>query len=175
MIFKILLCLKIAWLFDLLILWEIQDMISWNSLYKINKWSGSISCSVMSNPLQLYELSPPDFSVHGILQARILEWVAIPFFMGHSQPRDWTWVSCTAGRLFTIWTSREAQNKLEQKVNPLIRGSVFILCPSVYGDIGSLSQTEPDPLGSNSQFHSLLPVWCWAVTHCLLYAPVCPL
>ena len=36
---------------------------------------------------------PMDFSVHGILLARILEWVAIPFSMGSSQPRDQTWVS----------------------------------------------------------------------------------
>ena len=36
----------------------------------------------------------PGFSVHGILQARILEWVAIPFSRGSSQPRDRTWVSC---------------------------------------------------------------------------------
>ena len=41
-----------------------------------------------------------DNSVHGILQARILEWVAIPFFRGSSQLRDWTQVSCTAGKFF---------------------------------------------------------------------------
>ena len=44
--------------------------------------------------------SPPGFSVHGILQARILEWTAIPFSRGSSQPRDRTWVSCIAGRFF---------------------------------------------------------------------------
>ena len=42
-------------------------------------------------------------SVHGILQARILEWVAIPFSRGSSQPRDWTQVSCIAGRFFPVW------------------------------------------------------------------------
>ena len=42
-------------------------------------------------------------SVHGILQARILEWVAIPFSRGSSQPRDQTQVSCISGRFFTIW------------------------------------------------------------------------
>ena len=52
--------------------------------------------------------SPPDSSVHGILQARILEWVAMPFFRGSSQPMDWTWVSCVAGRFVTIWATREA-------------------------------------------------------------------
>ena len=43
-----------------------------------------------------------------ILQARILEWVAIPFSGGSSQPGDWTWVSGTAGRFFTVWATREA-------------------------------------------------------------------
>ena len=46
-------------------------------------------------------------SVHGILQARILEWVAMPFFRGSSRPRDWTQVSWIAGRFFTIWASRK--------------------------------------------------------------------
>jgi len=48
--------------------------------------------------------SPPGFSVHGILQARILDWVAVPFSRGSSQPRDQTWVqsACIAGRVFTI-------------------------------------------------------------------------
>ena len=54
------------------------------------------------------DCSPPDSSVHGILQARILEWVAIPFSRGSSQPRDQTWVSCIAGRFFTNWATRKA-------------------------------------------------------------------
>ena len=41
-------------------------------------------------------------SVHRISQARILQWVAIPFFRGSSQPRVLTWVSCIAGRFFNI-------------------------------------------------------------------------
>ena len=45
--------------------------------------------------------SLPGFSVHGILQARILEWVAISFSRGSSQPRNQTQVSCIAGRFFT--------------------------------------------------------------------------
>ena len=48
---------------------------------------------------------PMDYIVHGILQARILEWVAYPFSRGSSQPRDWTWVSCIAGRFFTSWAT----------------------------------------------------------------------
>ena len=54
------------------------------------------------------DCSLPGSSVHEILQARILEWVAIPFSRGSSWPRDWTWVSCIAGRCFTIWATREA-------------------------------------------------------------------
>ena len=61
------------------------------------------ACSVMSDSLQPHELySPPGSSVHGILQARILKWVAIPFSRGSSQPRDQTWVFRIAGRFFTI-------------------------------------------------------------------------
>ena len=48
------------------------------------------------------DCSLPGSSVHGICQRRILEWVAIPFSRGSSQPRDPSWVSCIAGRLFTI-------------------------------------------------------------------------
>ena len=50
-----------------------------------------------------------DYTVHGILQTRILEWVAVPFSKGSSQPRDQTQVSCIAGRFFTSWATREAQ------------------------------------------------------------------
>ena len=52
--------------------------------------------------------SPPGSSVHGILQAGILEWVAIPFSRESSQPRNRTWVSCIAGKFFTVWATREA-------------------------------------------------------------------
>ena len=60
----------------------------------------------MSNSLWPHGLcSPPGFSIHGILQARILEWIAIPFSRGTSQPRDRTLVSCIAGRFFTVWAN----------------------------------------------------------------------
>ena len=57
--------------------------------------------------LTLYD--PIDYTAHGILQARILEWVAFPFSRGFSQPRDWTQVSHITGRFFTSWTTREIQ------------------------------------------------------------------
>ena len=53
-------------------------------------------------------LRPHGYTVRGVLQARILEWVTIPFSKGSSQPRDQTQVSCIAGRLFTSWAIREA-------------------------------------------------------------------
>ena len=52
---------------------------------------------------------PMDYTVHGILQARILEWVTFPFYRWSSRPRNWTRVSCTAGGFFTNWAIREAQ------------------------------------------------------------------
>ena len=61
-----------------------------------------ISRSVVSNFLLPMNCSPPDSSVHGILQAGILEWVVILFSRGSSQPRDRTQVSCIAGGFFTV-------------------------------------------------------------------------
>ena len=55
---------------------------------------------------------PVDYTVHGIFQATILEWVAFPFSRGSSQPRDWTQVSCIAGGFFTSWTTQKAQSKI---------------------------------------------------------------
>ena len=55
---------------------------------------------------------PGSSSIHGIFQARILEWVAIFFSKGSSLPRDWTQVSHIAGRLFTLWATRESQGKV---------------------------------------------------------------
>ena len=52
--------------------------------------------------------NPPGSSVHGILQARILEWVVIPFSRGSSWPKDLTQVSHIVGRFFSIWATKEA-------------------------------------------------------------------
>ena len=63
----------------------------------------------VSNSLQPHEwYSPPAPSVHGILQTRILEWVAIPVSRGSSRPRDQTQVFHLAGRFFTVWATGEA-------------------------------------------------------------------
>ena len=56
----------------------------------------------------MFDSFQPRSSVYGILQARILQWVAIPFSRGSSQPRDQTQVSRTAGRLSTIWANKNS-------------------------------------------------------------------
>ena len=61
----------------------------------------SQSCLTLCDPI--------DYTVHGVLQARILEWVAIPFSRGSSQPMDQTQVSHIAGRFFTSLATREAR------------------------------------------------------------------
>ena len=61
-------------------------------------------CPTHCNPM---DYSLPGSTVHGISQARILEWVAISFSMGSSWPRDWTWVTCIASRFFIVWATRE--------------------------------------------------------------------
>ena len=71
--------------------------------YCICESMSGVSQSAVSDSLPLHGLHrPPGSSVHGILQARILEWVAMPSSRGSFQPRDRTWVSCIAGRFFTI-------------------------------------------------------------------------
>ena len=57
-------------------------------------------CPTRCDPV---DCNSPGFSVHGILQARILEWIAISFSRGSSRPRDGNWISCIAGRYFIIW------------------------------------------------------------------------
>ena len=57
--------------------------------------------------------APMDYTVHGILQARILEWVAFPFSRGSSQPRDQTQVSRIAGGFLTSWATREWKGKIK--------------------------------------------------------------
>ena len=74
------------------------------SAYLNVKESEGESCSVTSDFRDSI-----DYTVHGILQARILEWVAFPFTRGSSQPRDRTQVSHTAGGFFPSWATREAQ------------------------------------------------------------------
>ena len=65
----------------------------------------TLSCPTLWDPM---DSSLPGFSIHGIFQARVLEWAAISFSRGSSWLRDRTLVSCIADRCFTVWATREA-------------------------------------------------------------------
>ena len=69
-------------------------------------------CPALCDPMNC---SLPGFSVHGTLQARILEWIAIPFSRGSSQPRDRTLVSC---RFFTVWATGKSSSCLIPPLYP---------------------------------------------------------
>ena len=85
-----------------------------SSLLRSSCWSWlltAVLCLVSQSCLTLCDpmvCSLPGSSVHGILPARILDWVAYPFSRGSSQPKDQTGVSCIAGGFFTCWATREA-------------------------------------------------------------------
>ena len=83
-------------------LWNLQQTSPYRALLQ---WHREGKVKVLLSRVQLcipMDLSSPDSSVHGIFQARILEWVAIPFSRGSSRPRDWTHVSHTAGKIFLL-------------------------------------------------------------------------
>ena len=89
-----------TWFFTTSVTWEASD--------------GCMKVKVKSLSLQLsdpMDCSLPGSSVHGIFQAKVLEWGAISSSRGSSRARDQTWVSHIAGRHFTIWATREAQVK----------------------------------------------------------------
>ena len=107
------------------------------------------SCLTLHDPM---DCSPPGFSVHGILQATVLEWVAISFSRGSSQPRDRTQVSHIAGRRFNLWATREVKDdgKLQQPNSGRTRNNldlpgmkVWVIYvvhqnPSFFAEIGKL-------------------------------------
>ena len=87
-------------------------------LQELWKWKAAQTCPTLCNPM--------DYTVHEILQARILEQVAYPFSSGSSRPKNWTRVSCIAGGFFTNRATREAHGEL-WKVCP---GQVLGVGPS---------------------------------------------
>ena len=89
----------------LLSMWQLKN------IKQINR--ASVRSSLVTKLLRLFchpvDCGPPGASVHGILQSRVMQWVAISFSSGSSWPRDRTQVSHIAGSFFTIWATREAQ------------------------------------------------------------------
>ena len=126
------------------------------------------------------DCSLPGSSLHGILQERMLEWVAIPFSRRSTWPRDWTWVSHIAGRFFTIWANREAL--LDVRAGQWKRLSAEELMPSSSGagevsweSLGQQDQTSQSKRKSTLNIHwkdwcwswssSTLVTWCKELTH----------
>ena len=98
--------------------WVVGPIFSLSSSACKVKWSEvAQSCLTLCDPM---DCSLPGLSVHGIFQARVLEWVAISFSMGSSQPKDRTWVSCTAGWHFTIWATREVLRNSQFSTNSFL-------------------------------------------------------
>ena len=108
--------------------------------------------------------SPPASSVHGILQARIQEWVAIPFSRGSSWPRDWTQISCTAGGFFTVWTTREASRRMCTGYMHLLR--CFTWGAWTFVDFGSCRESwNQSPADTKGQGYSQSPEHWPAQSH----------
>ena len=84
--------------------WWWHQFVAWDY-----KWKWKVKVKVKAAQSCLTLCDPMDCIVHGILQARTLEWVAFPFSRGFSQPRDRTQDSSIAGGFFTSWATREAQ------------------------------------------------------------------
>ena len=100
---------------------------------------------------------PMDYTVHGILQARILEWVAFPFTRRSSQPRDRTQVSHIAGGFFTSWVTREATSEAGSEggfIMVFVRACVCV-CVCVYAS-AHVCVKAIHPLSLNLQ------IWSWS-------------
>ena len=97
-------------------------------------------CPTLCHPM---DCSPPGSSVHEIFQARILEWVAISFSRGSSQPRDQTWVSCIAGRFFTIRTTGEVLANYKNKFCLTLCFKYTLCLPSYVRLFATLWTTTP--------------------------------
>ena len=113
--------------------------------------------------------SLPGSGVHEIFQARILEWVNHSFSRGSSQPKDQTQVSCTAGRFFTDWTTREAQTNydLQQFVKVYLYEQKSIsfspdLIPPEFWNPQTTSVQSPKPCklkwGNNINFREITTI-----------------
>ena len=115
------------------------------------------------------DCSLPGSSVHGILQARILEWVAMPFSRGSSQPRDWTQVYCIAGEFLTIWATSEAVT-FNQSVQSLSHVWLFAT-PWTAAHQPSLSITNSWSLLKLISIESVMPSSHLILCHSLLLLP----
>ena len=120
------------------------------------KWSEVLvaqSCPTLGDPM---DCSLSGSSVHGILQERILEWVAISFSRGSSRPRDGTWASCIAGRFFSVCFTIITPLNLEAKLH---------LCPSHKFSTSTEGNSAED--WEECAFSIQMFPFRWAQTHLL--------
>ena len=111
-------------------------------IYIYVKWSEVKVAQLYLTLCVSMDWNPPGFSVHGIPQAEILEWVAVPFSRGASWPRNWTWVSLIAGRFFTIWATGETPFKCIHIFNVKMKHKLESRLP---GEISITSDRQMTP------------------------------
>ena len=113
------------------------------------------------------DCSLPVSSVYGILQARILEWVAIPFSRGSSQPRDWTKVSCIEGKFFTIQPTSSVQFSRSVMFNSLQPHGLQHTRPPCQSPLLEFTQTHVHWVGDGIQpfLTSVIPFSCLHSQH----------
>ena len=155
------------WLFSLGILFQIYKGMKYKPpIFLKLKVLVPLSCLTLWDPM---DYSRPGSSGHGILQARILECVAISFSRGTSQPRDRTWVACIVGRRFTVWATREPLRVLECVAISFSRGSsgprdqtqIFHIAGRRFYRLSPNGSQSLSCLCSMYRIHSL-PVFHWA-------------
>ena len=121
-----------------------------------------LSCPTLCNPM---DCSLPSSSVYGFLQARILEWVTMPFSRVSSLPRDWTRVSCVGRQLLYHWATREALLTLVVKLSSILWSSVKSLSksglrvPKGLTSLRKWGHCMPCPLACFLQKAWMQPLW----------------
>ena len=137
-------------------------------------------CSTFTASSLRFE-SPSGYSGHGNLKAKILEWVAMPFSRGSSQPRDQTQVSCIAGGFFTIWATQKillsyvfsllAVSQLPVTVESCLSSQLTVLlcCWFCLAPLGSL----PPQSGWSLSPSMVVPAWP-SDAHCSASLPSAP-
>jgi len=135
------------------------------------KWSEvAQSCLTLCNPM---DCSLPGSTVHGVFQARILEWIAISFSRGTSQTRDWTWVSRIVGRCFTVWGTIHIYNAIFSSVQSLSRVRLFAT-PWIAARQASLSITNSRCSPRLRSYESVMPSSHFLLCRPLLLLPPIP-
>ena len=127
------------------------------------------SCLTICNPM---DYSLPGFSVHEILQARILEWVVMLSSRGSSRPRDWTQAFCITGGFFTIWATREAYSSISSV--QLLSHVWLFATPWIAAHQASLSITNSQSLLRLMSIESVMPSSHLILCRPLLLLPPIP-